>query len=204
VRSDNPQVVDSFVKTGAPVSGLVGRERELALLLQAFAEACDGHGQLVMLAGEPGIGKTSLASEFERLLRERGAQVPWGRCREDDGAPPFWPWVQVIRHYAASQDPAALGGQMEAGASELVRMVPDVAKHLPEVPIAATDPEPARGRLFDAVATFFRNAASYRPLVIILDDVHRADDASLRLLEFLVPEMVGARLLVVGTYCPVS
>ena len=142
----DPQVADSFARTRATTGRFLGREHELALLRQALDDACDGHGRLVMLVGEPGIGKTSLASEFERLARQRGAQVLWGRCWEGDGAPAFWPWVQVIRDYAAGQDPATLRLQMEAGAPDLVRMVPDVATYLPEFSIAATDLEPTRVR----------------------------------------------------------
>lgn len=79
-------MLDSLAKTSASGGLFVGREHELALLRQALDDACDGHGRLVMLVGEPGIGKTTLAREFERLARQRGAQVLWGQCWEGDGA----------------------------------------------------------------------------------------------------------------------
>ena len=194
------ELVDSSARIGAAADPFVGRQHELALLCQAFDDAAGGHGRLIMLVGEPGIGKTTLASEFDYIARQRGARVVWGRCWEGDGAPVFWPWVQVIRAYAATQDPATLREQMETVAPDLLRMVPDLARHLPEFSMTVADPEAARVRLFDAVVTFFRNAASRRALVVILDDLHRADDASLRLLDFLARESAGARILVVGSY----
>ena len=71
----------------------IGRQREISLLEAALAEAMNGRAQLVMLAGEPGIGKTRTALELTKLAENQGAQVLWGRCHEDRGAPPYWPWV---------------------------------------------------------------------------------------------------------------
>ena len=75
----------------------VGRRRELAALQTALYDALSGQGRLVMLVGEPGIGKTRTARELAALAEERGAQVLWGSCYEEQGAPPYWPWVQPIR-----------------------------------------------------------------------------------------------------------
>jgi len=147
----DPQVVDSLATTNVTAGRFVGREHELALLRQALDDARDGHGRLVMLVGEPGIGKATLAGEFERIARQHGAQVLWGRCWEGDGAPAFWPWVQVIRDYAAGQDPATLRVQMEVVAPDLVRMVPDVARYLPEYP------DPALSRKVVGAERSFRN-----------------------------------------------
>ena len=70
----------------------VGRQREMAELTAALEDAMSGHGRLVMLVGEPGIGKTRTAQELTALAEARGAQVLWGRCYEEQGAPPYWPW----------------------------------------------------------------------------------------------------------------
>src|SRR5690242_1544985 len=81
----------------APADSFVGRQRELATLNAAMADAVAGHGRIVMLAGEPGIGKTRTAQELADHASRRGAVVLWGRCHEEAGAPPYWPWVQIIR-----------------------------------------------------------------------------------------------------------
>src|SRR6266508_2569395 len=78
-----------------------GREREMEDLRQRVEDAVSGRGRLVMLAGEPGIGKTRTAEELATYARLRGARVLWGRCFEGEGAPAYWPWVQIIRTYVA-------------------------------------------------------------------------------------------------------
>src|SRR5215470_5125442 len=82
----------------------VGRVRELDALGDALAAARAGTGRVVLLVGDPGIGKTGLAEEFARRAREAGVEVLAGRCFEGPGAPPFWPWVQVVRAYADARD----------------------------------------------------------------------------------------------------
>ena len=77
----------------------VGRRREIAELTAALDEALSGQGRIVMLAGEPGIGKTRTAQELTALAEKNGAQVLWGRCYEEEETPPYWPWVQAIRAY---------------------------------------------------------------------------------------------------------
>src|SRR5262245_51267299 len=80
-------------------SGLVGRDRELDELRVAMDQAARGHGRLVLIGGEPGIGKSRLADELATQAREAGHVVLWGRGWEDAGAPPYWPWVQILRSY---------------------------------------------------------------------------------------------------------
>jgi hypothetical protein len=77
----------------------VGRQREMDILRTTLEEALAGQGRLVMLGGEPGIGKTRTAQELAALAAQQGGQVLWGRCHEEHGAPPYWPWVQSIRAY---------------------------------------------------------------------------------------------------------
>ena len=80
----------------------VGREREMAALIPMLDDASQGRGQLVMLAGEPGIGKTRLAEEFAKAARDREFKIHWGRSYEDTGAPPYWPWTQILRSYGSA------------------------------------------------------------------------------------------------------
>ena len=97
----------------------VGRARELAVLEAALASACGGQGQLVFLEGEPGIGKTRMLQELTASVGNHDAQVLWGRCYEGEGAPPFWPWVQILRSYLMSSTPETLQAEIGAGAAAL-------------------------------------------------------------------------------------
>lgn len=155
-----------------------------------------------MLAGEPGIGKTSMAREFTDYAVSQGAQVVWGRCYESIGMPSYWPWVQAIRSYVREQDPEQLRMEMGNGAGEIAEIVPEVRERLPglEQSPGLDSLEHARLRLFDSVTSFLERASLTRPLVFILDNLHWADRPSLLLLEFLSQEIHSGQLLVVGTY----
>ncbi len=93
----------------------VGRHREMAELTGALDEALTGRGRLVMLAGEPCIGKTRTAQELAVHAEQRGGQVWWGRCHESRGAAPYWPWVQAVRSYVRERDPEGLSTEMGGG-----------------------------------------------------------------------------------------
>ena len=179
----------------------VGREVELAALAADLEGAAAGRGGVVLVAGEPGIGKTRLAEELAAQATTRGVLVLWGRCWEGEGAPAFWPWVQVVRTDVQDDDPAVLRRVMGAGAADIAQVVPAVRDRLPELPAPPpVEPEAARFRLFDSLASFLRAAAARRPLLLVLDDLHWADAPSLALLRFLGQELEGVGLLVVGIY----
>jgi len=192
----------------APVSrdrnAFVGRQREMAELRSALEDTLAGQGRIVMLVGEPGIGKTRTAQELASYAQQRGARVLWGWCYEEGGAPPYWPWVQPIRAYVQQSVPDQLRLEMGPGAADIAEIVPEIRAKLtglespPEL-----EPEQARFRLFDSITTFLKNAAQSQPLMLVLDDLHWADKPSLLLLQFLARELAPAqsgRLLVVGTY----
>ncbi|HKH22129.1 MAG TPA: protein kinase [Solirubrobacterales bacterium] len=178
----------------------VGRERELERLRGAVDAALGGRGSLQLLVGEPGIGKTRAAEEVATYARVSGARVYWGRCREDEGAPAYWPWVQAIRAYARDADPVALAWQLGTGAAEVAQLIPEVADKLDIEPATGFDSEEARFRLFDSVTGLLLAAARDRPIVIVLDDLHWADEPSLLLLRFAVRELASSGLLILGTY----
>jgi predicted ATPase/DNA-binding CsgD family transcriptional regulator len=179
----------------------VGREAELAALIADLKAAAAGSGGVVLVAGESGIGKTRLAEELAAEATERGAHVLWGRCWEGEGAPAFWPWVQIVRGYVKAADPAALRRDMGAGAADIAQIVPTIRECLPGLPAPPpVEPEAARFRLFDSLAGFLRAAAVRRPLLLVLDDLHWADAPSLALLRFVGRELEDTGLLVVGIY----
>ena len=183
----------------------VGREAETEALRHAFDDAQSGRARLLLVMGEPGIGKTRLAEELATYARLRNAQILWGRCYDGEGAPAYWPWAQLIRAYAYDREPAALLSELGSGAADIVHVVSELRERLPDVPPApSSDPEQARFRLFDGVTTFLKNASKNQALVLVLDDLHWADKPSLLLLQFLAREMRGARLLIIGTYRDVA
>ena len=121
-------------------------------------------------------------------------QVFWGRCNEEPGAPPYWPWLQLLRSWLQSHDDEVVRRVLGGAASPLAEILPDIARRLPDCeplpPIA--DPMQARFRLFDAMSGFWKRAAAEQPLLLILDNLHWADASSLRLLEFLAPDLASS------------
>ena len=200
LRSEHPSAA-AVRRPGKAARDFVGRERELAELEAALADAFAGHGRLVLLAGEPGIGKSRLAEELAARAVRRGAEVLVGRCWEAGGAPAYWPWVQALRPLVADAAPDALREQLGSGAGYVAHLLPDVQAVLPDLDVLPSlDSQHARFQLFDAAARFLRSAALARPVVIVLDDLHAADEPSLLLLRFVARELGGARLLLVGAY----
>ena len=182
-------------------SDFIGRQPELAVLTAALDDAIAGRGRLVMLAGEPGIGKTRLAQELARQAKESGAQVLWGWCYEGEGAPPYWPWVDCLRTYIQATGPDLLKTQLGNGAATIGEMVPEVLEILDGIQPAPTmEPDQARFRLFDAITRFLKTASEDSPILLVIDDLQWADQPSLVLLEFLAQQLEGSRILVVGTY----
>jgi tetratricopeptide (TPR) repeat protein len=181
---------------------LVGRDRELRELKAGLEAAISGRGRLCLLAGEPGIGKTRLATEIATEASLREAEVLWGRCWEGGGAPPYFPWIQIIRGHAQASERSEFSRQMGDGAPLIAEIAREVRQLFPDLPAAEhpSDSEEARFRLFDATSAFLRNASIVRPLVIILDDLHWADEPSLILLQFLARELQDSRILLVCAY----
>ena len=172
--------------TAEHVRPFVGRARELDELGAAFAEASDGHGAVFLICGEPGIGKSRLMEVLAASARADGWQVLVGRCWDGGGAPAYWPWVQVVR---------AAGGDF----GTLTRAGEDTAPRRSSVS-PAVDPEAERFRLFEAVGSFLGDVSNEQPVMIVLDDLHAADEPSLLLLRFLATTADSRRVIVLGTY----
>ena len=168
----------------------IGRDTELDALRHGLAEALSGRSRVLLLAGEPGIGKTTTAEQFVRSVREAGVCVIWAKCYEQAGAPAFWPWELVFRALLVDPEFAPLWPLLEPVALEMA------AGAAP----GGAAPEHARFRLFDGATTGIKQVAQVRPLVLVIDDLHGADVSSLLLLQFLAQHLEAARVLVLGTY----
>ncbi len=184
--------------SGRPGNLFVGRERELGQLKGVFEDAATGRGRLVLLVGEPGIGKTRTAEEVAAYARDRGAQVLWGPCHEGEGAPAYWPWVQILRQALREAD--ANPDDERGTAGDIAQLLPELSDEGTRPLASEVHPEHARFRLFDAISTFLKGSAERRPLVLILDDLHWADRPSLLIFQFLAREIHTTRILLLGTY----
>ncbi|MGR6317566.1 AAA family ATPase [Micromonospora soli] len=180
---------------------LIGREHPAGLLRAELDRVIASHGGLLLVTGEPGIGKTTLVTAAAEEARRRGALVLGAACWDSDSAPGYWPWVQVLRRLRRSADDWALAGQAaEPGLAALLGETSGTrAAGLPGDG-GGEDGGQEEFALHDAVTTALVAVAQRRPVVVILDDLHWADPASMRLLLFATQHTWFERLLLIGTY----
>jgi len=174
----------------------VGRERELAEAQAGWGACVAGRGGLLLVTGEPGIGKTRFSEEIIRFVQQRGGRTLCGACNEDRAAPAYWPWVPILRGLGGEHDSVAPGG-----ADPIARFLQDLlASNTPPIAVAGALAEENRFLFFDSVSQALHANAARSPLLIILDDLHAADVASLSLLNAIAPTLRSGRALIVGTF----
>lgn len=187
---------------GAPPGdgfAISGRDVELRLISEAFAEADRGRGRAFLISGEPGIGKTTLCEAAVELGEREGFRTFWGAAWESGGAPALWPWVQVLRDITASSAAEKVLERLPGSQrATLARLVPEIS--LDEVQQPDIETEQARFAMFDAVARLLRITADEAPMAIVLDDMHAADVASVLLLRFVARDIRGMRAVVMANY----
>ena len=183
------------------LSRFVGRANELRDLKRAVEGALAGRGGLIMVSGEPGIGKTRLAEEAGVYARLGGAQVIVGRSYETESSVSYMPFIEALRAYVTGRPAEAVRAELGDAASEVAKLVSEVRAIVPGLPAASRPSgDEERYRLFESVCSFLVNASRATPIVLLLDDLHWADAPSLRLLQHLSRRLADSRLLVVGTY----
>jgi tetratricopeptide (TPR) repeat protein len=153
----------------------VGRDRELRELENGLESAVAGRGRLILISGEPGIGKTRLCEELVGRAAARGVRVAWARCWGAGSQPAFWFWEQLLSQLIDDPLPAAHPGG------------------------TAEDPDVARLRYFDGIVDRVRRVASAAPLLLVVDDLHWADVASIRLLAYLASQLRDIPALVLAS-----
>jgi tetratricopeptide (TPR) repeat protein/predicted Ser/Thr protein kinase len=180
---------------------MVAREAELRELKGYVDLTISGQGQLVAIAGEPGIGKTRLAREGLIYARLRGCRVFAGACYEQEGGVPYLPFVEAFQDYLKTTGAAQVADELSGQGAELIKIVPDFADAVPGLTASvALEETHERLRLYDAVADFFVQVSQRAPVVMLLDDVHWADGATLQLMRHLARRLHGERILLIGTY----
>jgi tetratricopeptide (TPR) repeat protein len=188
-----------------PWGRFVGRRDEMSQLKAALDGALSGRGSIVMLVGEPGIGKSRLAREFAVYAGLRGAQVLNGRCYESEASIPYLPLTDALRQYVIARPEAELREELGAGAPEVATFISEIRQRLPDLPEAPPmESEADRLRMFESVATFLRNAARSTPLILLLDDLQWSDRPSLLLLQYLARGIATDRIMILGCYSDVE
>lgn len=173
---------------------LAGRQKELGELLRHLETTGDGRGGLILVYGEAGVGKTRLLRELEHNARWRGVETLWGRCYELAAPPAYQPLIEVLRAGLPALRESALELLWKA---EISRLLPEMAMDH-ELP-PSLPPEEERQRLLEAIARSFQALALERPHLVILEDAHWMDPASLEALRYLLPRLDEARLLIITT-----
>ena len=206
---ETAQGVSPFAPVGevVPSSGdsdvfgevLVGRAKELNSLRQGVASAVQGRGTLFTITGESGIGKTTLAAKLVDITASLGAAAFWGRCWEGGGAPEYWPWIQIIRSLVPK-----VSSDFGARLSRIVQTIdgtPRGGSELTEtLAFNADQAKRDRFRLFSEIADLIQSIAKVTPLVLVFDDLHAADHASLSFLRFLARGIHDHPIVLIGTY----
>jgi hypothetical protein len=179
----------------------VGRASELDALRAAFDGALSGQTAVVMVVGEPGIGKTRTVEELGVYAALRGAQVLWGHSYEGEIGVPYLPFVEALRTFVRGLSDEGHLLDPAAGCAEVATIVPELRDRLPHLPeLPSLEGEAERHRLFEGVTAFLVAATRIRPLVLVLDDLHWSDKPSLLLLAHLARRVRQSRLVIIGTY----
>jgi predicted ATPase len=230
VRKDLQRVTREFTRTltadavedeetvlpEGPGSLLVGRDADIAELSRALDHAIDGQGTLVLIAGEPGIGKTRLAEELLRLARQRECVVLTGRCHDMADAPPFIPFAEMLDQACRTVPSPALRDALGDAAPEVAKLLPELTRRFPDIPAPASLPVEHQRRflftsvleflvrlsrfLFNSVREFLDRLSRVAPVVLVLDDLQWADESTLLLVQHMAHELRKMPALMLATH----
>ena len=179
----------------------VGREAERGELRRLLDQVAKGQGALAMIGGEPGVGKTRLAEELMAEARQRGMTAFIGRCYEMEGAPPYIPFVEIVEAAIRMFPPEALRAALGDSAPEVSKLMPELRRLFPDIPPSPElPPEQERRYLFNGMRDFLARVGRAQPLLLVLDDLHWADDSTLLLLQHIAQQLHEMPVLILGTY----
>lgn len=202
-RPENETVagVTAEVSSGLGHTPYIGRSEERSLLRQALRRAVAGSGGLALIAGEAGLGKTRIVDEVAAEAKAAGMFVVWGHCHDMEGALPYVPFVEAIEYGLTVTAQNVFRSAMGDAGPEIARFVPKVRVAYPDLPPPLALPtDQARHYMFESVCDFFERAAAIQPMLIVLEDLHWADESTTQLLESVARRVGQARLLIIGTY----
>jgi class 3 adenylate cyclase/tetratricopeptide (TPR) repeat protein len=182
-------------------TAFVGRTAERAMLSEALEQARLGVGSLVLIGGEAGVGKTRLTEELIAEARGKGMFTGLGRCYDMEGPPPYLPFVEVVDYFARVAPEANFRAALGDAAPEVARLAPRIRRLIPDLgePLSLP-PEQARHLMFESFVDFVARGAAIQPLLVVLEDLHWADDSSCLLLEHVAHRLPEMAVLVLATY----
>lgn len=202
-KPDEATSVDGGSGTGASFTDrtpFVGRELELMELSGLLDRAAAGDGGLVLLGGEPGVGKSRLVEEIVATATGR-FRVLVGHCYESGRDLPYMPWVELIEAAMSDTDPNELRRSLGDEAPEFARLVPELRRLLADIPPPVElPPEQQRRYTFNSIREYVNRVSRNQPRLFVLEDLHWADESTLLLLEHLAERLAGIRCLIVGTH----
>jgi len=178
---------------------LIGRDPQLKTIDHLLVQIGQGHGQTLLLAGEAGVGKSRLVAESKARAARRGWTLLQGHCFETEGGLPYAPILDLLRSYSLNHAAAEIGQAFGAAAPGLVALLPELAALLPAPP-APLEPEPDKYHHFQALAQFCLNLAAGQPLLLVIEDLHWGDEASLELLLYLARRLTTSPVLLLLTF----
>ena len=180
---------------------LIGREQEFAELMRLLGEALAGRGSLVIIGGEPGIGKTHLTGAILEEGRRRGAFGVIGHCYEMEGSPPYVPFIEILEYFAQMASREGLRTSLGDDAPEVAKLMPELRNMYPDIPAPIQlPPEQQRRFLFNAYRSFVERSSRVTPIVAVLEDLHWADEATLLLLQHIAQTLPTMGMLIICTY----
>lgn len=200
-ENETVAVVTAEVSSDLGRTPYIGRLEERSLLRQALTRAVAGSGGVALIAGEAGLGKTRIVDEVAAEAKAAGMFVVRGHCYDMEGALPYIPFVEAIEYGLTVTAQNVFRSAMGDAGPEIARFVPKVRVAYPDLPPPLALPtDQARHYMFESVCDFFERAAAIQPMLIVLEDLHWADESTTQLLESVARRVGRARLLIIGTY----
>ncbi len=183
---------------------LIGRSAEMTALQESIEAAASGQGGVVLLSGEAGIGKSRLVAELQREASALAFQLLGGQCFPNDRSCPYAPLLDLLHAFLAPLSSSQIATALGPSARVLLPLLPEQVRHLPELaslpPLSSLDPEQEQRRLFAQLSEFFTRAASSRPVLLVVEDLHWSDESTLEFLLFFARRTAASRLLLLLTY----
>jgi predicted ATPase len=191
-----------FIQSGRSTAAFVGREEERELLRKCLLGVKNGQGRIVIIAGPPGIGKTRIAGEAGNEARQQGFVALAGNCYDRKDSVPFVPFVEVLEVVLArAPGPAAIREILGDQAAELSRLLPQALRLFPDLPVPMqVSAEQSRRMLFNAIVDLFRRQSALNPLLLLLEDLHWADEGTLALLTHLARSISTMPVMIIATH----
>jgi len=196
-----PVLKKRFMPLIAERTPFVGRKSDRAELHRFLGQAALGRGSLVMIGGEPGVGKTRLTEELVTEALPKGFLCLVGHCYEMQGGQPYMPFVEIVESAARIVEPAAFLQTLGESAPEVAKLVPELRRKFPHIPLAAElPPEQEQRYMFNGLLDFIERAAQTQPLLLVLEDLHWAGESTMLLVQHIAPRLNDIRVLLIGTY----